>query len=87
MLYHQWGKVTEAEQSLRKAIKIYKDVGRLDDCAPIYGSLAKVYFDINKFDLAAKAATDALALYRQRSGTQEAIDVLENLLLEIRQKG
>lgn len=86
LLYHQWGRTDEAEQSLRKSIQIYRGLGRLDESAPIHGSLAKLYFDIDKLDLAAKAATDALHLYRQRGGSQEAIGVLENLLLQVKRK-
>lgn len=83
LLYHQWGKTTKAESSLRAAIMIYTDLRRDDDCAPLYASLSKLYLDIEQFDEAGKAAKRSLDLYRYRRGVGEQMNVLTKLLEEI----
>jgi tetratricopeptide (TPR) repeat protein len=73
----------------RRAIKLYTEDGRINDAAPVYASLGKVYFDDGDLEPAQEALQQALTIYRRRSDAQEAITTivaLLDLIAERRQK-
>jgi tetratricopeptide (TPR) repeat protein len=79
-LYHRQRRMDEAIRMFQKAIVIYSDLGRVDDSAPIYASLGKVYFDIGELQLAEESLNKALIIYRSRHHAREAIDTINKLL-------
>lgn len=80
LLYHHQRRIDEAAKMLTTAIDIYSDLGRVDDSAPVYGSLGKLYFDNGDLQLAEDALNKALTIYRRRLHAQEAIDTTTALL-------
>lgn len=80
LLYHRQRKIQEAVSMFSTAINIYTDHHRIDEAAPVYASLGKVYFDNGDLQLAEDALNKALSIYRRRTGAQEAIDTIAALL-------
>lgn len=78
--YHKQRKMKEAIEMFKRSIEIYTDFDRINDAAPIYGSLGKVYFDNGDLDLAEDSLKQALTNYARRSNAQEAIDTTNALL-------
>lgn len=85
-LYHQQMKIQEAINMFSTAIKILTDRHRVDESAPVYASLSKVYFDKGDLQLAEDALDKALNIYRRRTGVQEAIDTATDLLNQISER-
>jgi len=78
--YHKQRKMVEAIDMFKRSIEIYNDLQRINDSAPIYGLLGKVYFDNGDLDLAEDSLKQALKIYTRRSNAQEAIDTTDALL-------
>ncbi|HEX8072432.1 MAG TPA: hypothetical protein VF546_20970 [Pyrinomonadaceae bacterium] len=62
------------------AIEIYSDLGRVNDSAPVYASLGKLYFDSGDLSLAEEALEHALAIYCRRGRASESMDATNRLL-------
>lgn len=87
-VYHHQKRLKNAASMFKRAIEIYTDLRRLNDAAPIYGSLGKVYFDSGDLDLAEETLKEALTIYSRRPHAQEAMDTITaliNLISERRQ--
>lgn len=82
-VYHHQKRLKDAASMFRRAIDIYANLGRLDDSAPIYASLGKIYFDSGDFHLAEESLNKAFTIYSRRSGSQEAINTIKVLLEKI----
>lgn len=78
--YHDKHRTDEAAAMFNRAIDIYAAMGRVDDSAPVYGSLGKLYLDTGALDPAQEALTKALEIYSRRSHADEAIERLGILL-------
>lgn len=74
LLYHRQRRIQDAISMFNTATKIYTDHHRIDESAPVYASLGKVYFDSGDLQLAEDALNKALSIYGLRTGTQEAVD-------------
>ncbi len=86
--YHEQRRIQDAILMFRRSIKLYTNDGRIDDAAPAYALLRKVYFDNGDLDLDEDSLQQALTIYRRRSHAQEAITiitVLFDLVFEQRQ--
>lgn len=79
-LYHRQMRIQEAISMFSTAIKIFTDHHRINESAPIYASLGKVYFDNGDLQLAEDALNKALAIYSSRTAAQEAINTTTALL-------
>lgn len=80
LLYHQQRRVDDAAKMFTTSIDIYSNIGRIDDSAPVYASLGKLYFDNGDLALAENALNEALAIYRRRLDAREAISSINQLL-------
>ncbi|MBN2019754.1 MAG: tetratricopeptide repeat protein [Sedimentisphaerales bacterium] len=78
--YHRKKKIKNAIEMFKQAIDIYTDLGQINDTAPVYGSLGKLYFDNGDLDLAEDNLQQALRIYRRCSHAQEAIATITPLL-------
>lgn len=78
--YHKQRKMQEAIDMFKRFIEIYTDFDRINDAAPVYGSLGKAYFDNGDLDLAEGSLNEALTIYKRRTNTREAIDTINALL-------
>lgn len=78
--YHKKRRVQDAIGMFKQAIEIYTDLGQINDTAPVYGSLGKVYFDNWDLDLAEDALKQALTIYKRRPHAEEAIRTITALL-------
>ncbi len=86
LLYHQQGKINEAILNLEKAISIYINLNNIDDCAPIYASVGKAYFDAKKYYESEEALKKALSIYNKRKNAKEAISTINILLNTISER-
>lgn len=78
--YHKKRKIQNAVDMFKRAIDVYTDLGKINDTAPVYASLGKVYFDNGDLDLAESALQQALTIYKCRPHAQEAIKTITALL-------
>lgn len=78
--YHKQRKLQEAIDMFKRSIEIYTDLDRINDAAPVYGSLGKAYFDNDDLNLAEGALNEALTIYKRRSNAQEALDTINALI-------
>ncbi len=78
--YHKQRKMQEAIDMFKRSIEIYVDIDRINDTAPVYGSLGKTYFDNGDLDLAESSLNEALKVYKHRPNAYEAIDTINALL-------
>lgn len=83
LLYHQKMRMDDAVDNLKTAIDLYNEIGVVDDSAPLYASLGKVYYDCKDYDAAEKTLKKALEIYKQRRHAREAIDTINRLLDQI----
>lgn len=79
-LYHRQGRNREAITMFSTAIKIFTDRHRINESAPLYASLGKVYFDSGDLQLAEDTLNKALSIYHYRTGAQKAIGTITALL-------
>lgn len=77
--YHRKRKIQNAIDMFKRAIDIYTDHGQINDTAPVYASLGKVYLDNGDLGLAEDTLQQALTIYRRRSHAQEAINTITAL--------
>ena len=79
LLYHQSQRTEEAAEFLERAIATYLDLGRNDDCAPLYASLAKVQLDVQDLYAAEQSARRAVELYGRRAFAHQQLEMLTQL--------
>lgn len=86
LLYHRQRRIEDAAKMLTTSIAIYSNLGRIDDSAPVHGSLGKLYFDSGELTLAEKSLNEALAIYRRRPEAREAIATIQQLLRAVAER-
>lgn len=88
LLLHGQRRTEEARRAFDRAIEIYNQTGQEGAAAPVYGSLAKLLFDIGELDAAETALNRARELYSNRLDARDAmrhIEALAGLISERRQ--
>lgn len=73
LAFHNNRQIPEAIEMFTRAIESYSQASRTVDAAPVYASLAKVYFDVEEYDLAEKNIQQALTLFGEWPRADEEI--------------
>jgi len=57
-------------------LPLYTELGKVNDCAPIYASVGKAYFDAGEYHKAEEALKKPLSIYDKRRNANQAISTI-----------